>query len=118
MSKQRLVTQLEEWLDLHLNDKVPLSLLLLSRTLYMPPSEGGLEPTATETLKATISSLPSETSDTAKQRLAELESGEVDNAARLENVRREQEAIKQEALEREQSLLQAQQTAVSDAWLD
>ena len=61
VSKGRLVSQLEEWVELHLNDKVPLSLLLLSRTLYLPRS-GDSPNTPAEQLKATISTLPSQVS--------------------------------------------------------
>jgi len=53
MPEQRLKFQLSEWLDLHLNHKIPTSLLLLSRTLYLPEHL-----TAEDQLKATISVLP------------------------------------------------------------
>jgi len=112
VSKQRLVKQMEEWIDLHLNGKVPLSLLLLSRTLYIPPSETGTDPTATEQLKATISSLPEETSESVKLGIEEVESGEVDNQARLEQVKHEQEEIAKEAAEKEESLKKAQELAM------
>ena len=42
-----------QWLDLHLTQKIPASLLLLSRALYLP--EG--TPT-TDALQATLSTLP------------------------------------------------------------
>jgi len=53
MPEQRLKFQLGQWLDLHLSQKIPSSLLLLSRTLYLPESL-----TAEDQLKATISVLP------------------------------------------------------------
>lgn len=53
LSEQRLRSQLEQWLDLSLNEKVPPSLLLLSRALLLPETV----PTSDQ-LKATISSLP------------------------------------------------------------
>lgn len=56
MPEQRLKFQLSEWLDLHLNQKIPSSLLLLSRTLYLPENL-----TAQDQLKATISVLPETT---------------------------------------------------------
>jgi len=56
MSEQRLKYQLSEWLDLHLNYKIPTSLLLLSRALYLPEHL-----TAEDQLKATISVLPEAT---------------------------------------------------------
>ena len=36
VSGERLKYQLEQWLDLHLNKKLPSSLLLTSRALYLP----------------------------------------------------------------------------------
>ena len=36
VSEARLRTQLEQWVELHLVKKVPATLLLLSRSLYMP----------------------------------------------------------------------------------
>lgn len=54
--ESRLKLQMAQWLDLHLNHKIPASLLLLSRTLYLP------EDLSTEDqLKATISALPDST---------------------------------------------------------
>lgn len=53
LSEQRLRSQLEQWLDLSLNEKVPPSLLLLSRALLLPETVP-----ASDQLKATISSLP------------------------------------------------------------
>ena len=56
LPKERLQHQLLQWLDLHLNEKIPTSLLLLSRALYLPK-----ELSAEEQLKATISALPETT---------------------------------------------------------
>jgi len=56
MPEQRLKFQLGEWLDLHLHHKIPTSLLLLSRALYLPEHL-----TAEDQLKATISVLPEAT---------------------------------------------------------
>ena len=53
VSEQRLRSQLSQWLDLSLNERVPPSLLLLSRALYLPENL----PTSDQ-LKATISRLP------------------------------------------------------------
>lgn len=36
VSEERLREQLKQWLQLHLNEKIPTSLLLLSRALYLP----------------------------------------------------------------------------------
>lgn len=53
VSEYRLRSQLNQWLDLSLNEKVPPSLLLLSRALMLPETI----PTS-DKLKATISALP------------------------------------------------------------
>lgn len=53
VSEERLRSQLKQWLELSLNDKVPPSLLLLSRVLYLPE-----ELTFSERLKTILSSLP------------------------------------------------------------
>lgn len=55
LSEERLRLQLTQWLELSLKEKVPPSLLLLSRTLYLPENVA-----APDTLAATISSLPEE----------------------------------------------------------
>ena len=55
-SENRLKQQLLQWLELHLDKKVPASLLLLSRTLYMTD-----EVSNEEQIKATISQLPETT---------------------------------------------------------
>ena len=52
----RLRYQLKQWLDMHLNDKIPLSLLLMSRALYLPETLS-----KEEQLKTIISSLPEST---------------------------------------------------------
>lgn len=53
MSKDALMMQLAQWLDLSLEKKVPPSLLLLSRALLLPDRIP-----ASDQLKATISVLP------------------------------------------------------------
>jgi len=51
--KDRLRRQLEQWLQLSLHEKVPPSLLLLSRALYLPENLP-----ATAQLQATLQALP------------------------------------------------------------
>lgn len=53
MTEEQLRAQLVQWLDLSLNEKVPPSLLLLSRAFMLPEAT-----TTTEKLAATISALP------------------------------------------------------------
>ncbi|ELT91701.1 hypothetical protein CAPTEDRAFT_90824, partial [Capitella teleta] len=54
--ENRLKEQLKQWLDLHLNEKIPTSLLLLSRAMYLPDTLS-----TEDQLKATISVLPDST---------------------------------------------------------
>jgi LETM1 and EF-hand domain-containing protein 1 len=51
--EDRLRRQLDQWLQLSLHEKVPASLLLLSRAMYLPQ-----DLPASAQLQATLSSLP------------------------------------------------------------
>lgn len=53
LTAERLKEQLEQWIHLSLNEKVPPSLLLLSRALMLSSSDVPLDQ-----IKATISALP------------------------------------------------------------
>ena len=53
VAETRLKKQLDQWLDLHINRKIPISLLVLSRALYLPEN---IAPE--ELIKSTISALP------------------------------------------------------------
>ena len=93
ISEIRLKSQLLQWLDLSLNQKVPPSLMLLSRALYLPDSD-----LTSDQLLVTIASLPdsvaTKTIDAISQRR-----GKIDNAARIRAIEFEQEKIKEERLE-------------------
>ncbi|KAH7695539.1 Protein LETM-1 b [Aphelenchoides avenae] len=91
VGEERLRTQLKQWLELSLNDKVPPSLLLLSRALYLPE-----ELTFSERLKTILSSLPEELGEQTRQKLTELEGGTVDPKARLELIKSIEQHLKQE----------------------
>ncbi|XP_041477117.1 mitochondrial proton/calcium exchanger protein-like isoform X1 [Lytechinus variegatus] len=105
VSTERLKSQLSQWLELHIDEQIPTSLLLLSRALYLPEhlSTG-------DQLVATIASLPPETADEAKVKLAEIEGIKVDNTERLKITKKEEEEIKKEKEEKklreEQELLE------------
>lgn len=98
MSEQRLRSQLEQWLDLSLNEKVPPSLLLLSRALLLPETV----PTSDQ-LKATISSLPDTVITQTKAALGERE-GKTDNLTRLEVLKEEERKIKEELQEQKEEI--------------
>lgn len=90
LSEDQLKRQLEEWINLSLNEKVPPSLLLLSRAMMLP--EG--IPTA-EKLKASISSLSDAAAIHTRAAIGERE-GKIDNKTQIEIIRDEQRKIKEE----------------------
>lgn len=73
MPEERLRSQLSSWLDLSLNEKVPPSLLLLSRALMIPENV----PTS-DKLKASISILPENVVLAQKAAISEKE-GKIDH---------------------------------------
>lgn len=90
LSEDQLKQQLQEWIDLSLNDKVPPSLLILSRALMIPENI-----TTSDKLKATISALPEAVVAQAKAAIGEKE-GKVDNKTKIEIIKEEQRKIKEE----------------------
>lgn len=93
LSDVQLRSQLYEWINLSLNEKVPPSLLLLSRAMMLPENV----PTA-EKLKASISSLPDAAAVQTRAAIGERE-GKIDNKTQIEIIRDEQRKIKEEAEE-------------------
>jgi LETM1 and EF-hand domain-containing protein 1 len=82
---------LKQWLELSLNDKVPPSLLLLTRALYLPE-----EFSFAQRLRTILNSLPEELGEETKQKLTELEGGSIDHKERLALIRRVEEGLKKE----------------------
>ncbi|KAH9631054.1 hypothetical protein HF086_015039 [Spodoptera exigua] len=106
VSEERLRKELRNWLDLSLNEKVPPSLLLLSRALMVPEHV----PT-TYKLKATISALPEQVATQTKAAIGEKE-GKLDFKAKAEAIKLEEQKIKEEMkemqeAEREKQILEA-----------
>ena len=93
LTKDQLITQLKEWLELSLTHKVPPSLLLLSRTLYLPQN---LDPISQ--LAATISTLPESAASRASAEIASKE-GKTRNVVKLELIKEEEKKIAEEAKE-------------------
>ncbi|RZC40036.1 LETM1 and EF-hand domain-containing protein anon-60Da, mitochondrial, partial [Asbolus verrucosus] len=93
LSEERLRSQLRQWLDMSLNEKVPPSLLLLSRALMLPETI----PTS-DKLKATISALPETIVTHTKAAIGEKE-GKIDNKVTLEVLREEEKKVKEERQE-------------------
>lgn len=90
LSEDHLKRQLEEWINLSLNEKVPPSLLLLSRAMMLPE-----EISTAEKLKASISSLPDAAAIQTRAAIGERE-GKIDNKTQIEIIRDEQRKIKEE----------------------
>ncbi|XP_033757274.1 mitochondrial proton/calcium exchanger protein-like isoform X2 [Pecten maximus] len=106
VSEERLKLQLQQWLDLHLTQKIPTSLLLLSRALYLPETLS-----TSEQLKATISALPESTTTEAKIKVAEIHGEKVDNKAKLELIKQQEEVIETERKAKKEELEKTKQEA-------
>ena len=91
VSEMRLRNQLEQWLDLHINRKIPISLLMLSRAMYLPEN---LAPE--DLIKSTISALPKSIETATIAKIAEATGGQVNNEVKLELLRQEEAEIKME----------------------
>lgn len=90
LSEDQLKKQIIEWINLSLNEKVPPSLLLLSRAMLLPEDV----PT-TDKLKASISVLSDAAAVQTKAAIGERE-GKIDNKTKIEIIRDEQRKIKEE----------------------
>lgn len=98
VSVERLRSQLQQWLDLHLNQRIPSTILLISRALYLPeniPQE--------DVLKAAIQSLPKAVDSITAVKIAEVSGDRVDNTQRIEAIKREDEAIRKEKEEQDKA---------------
>ncbi|KAM8802722.1 mitochondrial proton/calcium exchanger protein isoform 2-T2 [Rhynchonycteris naso] len=96
VTEDRLRDQLKQWLELHLHQEIPTSLLILSRALYLPDT---LSPA--DQLKSTLQTLPEIVAKEAQMKVAEVEGEQVDNKAKLEATLQEEAAIRQEHQEKE-----------------
>ncbi|XP_045385564.1 mitochondrial proton/calcium exchanger protein [Lemur catta] len=110
VTEDRLREQLKQWLDLHLHQEIPTSLLILSRAMYLPDT---LSPA--DQLKSTLQTLPEIVAKEAQVKAAEVEGEQVDNKAKLEATLQEEAAIQQEHREKE---LQKLSQAVKDVELE
>ncbi|XP_065087181.1 mitochondrial proton/calcium exchanger protein isoform X2 [Ochlerotatus camptorhynchus] len=108
-TEERLQTQLREWINLSLNEKVPPSLLLLSRALMLPENV-----TTSDKLKATISVLPHSVATVTKAAIGERE-GKIDNKTKIEVIKEEQRKIKEEREEEKEKQKEIAETLVDKA---
>ncbi|XP_066575826.1 mitochondrial proton/calcium exchanger protein isoform X2 [Amia ocellicauda] len=100
VTEERLREQLRQWLELHLNQQIPTSLLLLSRAMYLPDT---LSPA--DQLTTTLQTLPEIVAKEAQVKVAEMEGFKVDNKTKLETTLEEEAAIRKENREREMERL-------------
>lgn len=100
VTEQRLREQLSQWLELHLNQQIPTSLLLLSRAMFLPDT---LSPA--DQLKTTLQTLPEMVTKEAQLMVAEMELSKVDNKTKLEATLKEEAAIRQDNKDREMERL-------------
>lgn len=108
-TEERLQSQLREWINLSLNEKVPPSLLLLSRALMLPEHV-----TTSDKLKATISSLPDSVATVTKAAIGERE-GKIDNKTKIEVIKEEERKIKEEREEEKEKQKEIAETLVDKA---
>lgn len=97
VTEDRLRGQLKQWLELHLQQEIPTSLLILSRAMYLPDT---LSPA--DQLKSTLQTLPEIVAKEVQVKAAEVEGEQVDNKAKLEATLQEEAAILQEHQEERQ----------------
>ncbi|CAL8147314.1 unnamed protein product [Orchesella dallaii] len=91
--EDRLKRQLDQWLTLSLHEKVPASLLLLTRSMYLPET---LAPS--QKLQATLQALPDAATLQTKAAIGEKE-GKIDHKTRVELIKEEERKIKEERQE-------------------
>ncbi|KAJ3341853.1 hypothetical protein HDU93_003974 [Gonapodya sp. JEL0774] len=95
ISPARLRQEVQQWLDLSLNYKIPGTLLLLSRALvYDKPMPVSVN--TPEALQAALNSLPAEALAEAETQLADAAGEKVDYKKRLELIKQQEELIKLE----------------------
>ncbi|MBZ3891198.1 LETM1 and EF-hand domain-containing protein 1, mitochondrial [Sciurus carolinensis] len=100
VTEERLRGQLKQWLDLHLHQEIPTSLLILSQAMYFPTTLS-----ATDQLTSTLQKLPEIVVKGAQVKVAKVGGNHVDNKAKLEATLQEEEAIQQEHREKELQML-------------
>lgn len=95
VSKDRLKANLKQWLELSLDQKIPGTLLLLSRTFFMQYDR------VDEQLKLTISQLPERLIDEMELKIGAVEGESVDLQTIIDIINHEEEQIKSEKIQRE-----------------
>lgn len=110
MTTDKMRQQLQQWIDLSLDEKVPPILLLLSRALMVSD-----EISASEQLKETIRSLPDALGAQTKAAIGELE-GKIDSRTKIAVLKDEERKIKEEL--EEQKAVEKEQKAKEEVLVD
>ncbi|KAI3657346.1 hypothetical protein MP638_000824 [Amoeboaphelidium occidentale] len=95
VSYDRLRFELQQWLDLHLKNEVPSTLLILARALMMTSTADVQEKKTEEVLRDALQALPQQVVQEAEIRLSEAE-GKSDFKKKLELLESEERSIEEE----------------------
>ncbi|KAF5397883.1 Leucine zipper-EF-hand-containing transmembrane protein 1 mitochondrial [Paragonimus heterotremus] len=113
MTEEKLRFQLCQWLTLHLEKNVPVTLLLFSRAMHVTHALADELP-----LKEAIAQLPPSVSEEATARVLETTPHtELDPRTKMEVLRKEQASIKAARVQRKQELAKQKSTSESEAKL-
>lgn len=93
----RLKSQLSQWLELHLEEHVPASLLLMSRALYVPEKLAS----PVDQLKTALSTMPEDAVEKAEILAAELAGEEADPQTKIDVLMKEEQLCEEEREEEE-----------------
>ncbi|KAF7256822.1 hypothetical protein EG68_06021 [Paragonimus skrjabini miyazakii] len=111
MTEEKLRFQLCQWLTLHLEKNVPVTLLLFSRAMHVTHALADELP-----LKEAIAQLPPSVSEEATARVLETTPHtELDPRTKMEVLRKEQASIKAERVQRKQELAKQKSASESEA---
>ncbi|CAH8520226.1 unnamed protein product [Heterobilharzia americana] len=111
LPKERLQSQLSEWLDLHLEQNVPITLLLFSRALHVSQATIDQNP-----LQQAIAQLPASASSEVVARVLEsTPHNELDPETKIKVLREEQDNIKSAREQRKQELSEQVKTSSTAA---
>merc|ERR1719317_853090 len=102
--------QLKQWIELSTNEKVPPSLLLLSRTLYLPESMA-----PEKAIEASISALPEAVATGAKAKIGEREAKiEEEQKEKERSLAEKKKKAEEETLKKERVAQQALEKAIEE----
>nr|KJB38026.1 hypothetical protein B456_006G232800 [Gossypium raimondii] len=110
LSVEEIRQQLQDWIDLSLNHRVPSSLLILSRAFIV---SGKLKPE--DAVRATLSSLPDEVVDTIFVTALPSEDPVSERRRKLEYLKMQEELIKEEEEKEKEELERMKESKAREA---